>query len=91
MSTATISAIAYCDECLDEIDLIPGMIAADGNDWFLVQGGATWHPSEETMAVLGRYTTVRPDSPSGSPDLNRIENLCGTSGSSNRGEILLNR
>jgi hypothetical protein len=91
MSTATIGAIAYCDECLDETDLIPGMIAADGKDWFLVQGGATWHPSGETMADLSRYTAVLPDSPSGSPDLNQIENLGRTSGSSNRGEILLNR
>jgi hypothetical protein len=55
-STATIRAIDYCDECLDEIDLIPGMIAADGNDWFLVQAGATWHPSQETMADLSPFS-----------------------------------
>jgi hypothetical protein len=70
-----IDAFIDCDNCIDATRLIPGMIAACGNDWFLVQDGATCHTSKETMAYFCEYTTVLPNWPSGSPDLNPIENL----------------
>jgi hypothetical protein len=68
-------AVIYCDDCIDATGLIPGMIAAYGNDWFLVQDGAICHTSKETMAYLSEYATVLRNWPSGSPDLNPIENL----------------
>jgi transposase len=72
----TIDSVAYCDECIDGTGLIPGMIEAyQGHDWFIVQDGATCHSSRETMAYLTAYSTVLPNWPAGSPDLNPIENL----------------
>jgi hypothetical protein len=38
-----IDAIIDCDDCIDAIGLIPGMIAAYRNEWFLVQDGAICH------------------------------------------------
>jgi hypothetical protein len=49
--------------------------AADGNEWFLVQDGATCYTSKEIMEYLSEHATVLPNWPSGSPDLNSTENL----------------
>jgi hypothetical protein len=43
--------------------------------WFLVQDGATCHKSAETLDYLTEYCNVLENWPSGSPDLNPIENL----------------
>jgi hypothetical protein len=36
-----IDAIVHYDEHIDDTGLIPGMITAYGDDWFLVQDGPT--------------------------------------------------
>jgi hypothetical protein len=72
----TIDAISYCDDCIDDSGLIPGMNEVYGiKNWFLVQDGATCHTSRDTLEYLNQYINVLPDWPSGSPDMNPIENL----------------
>jgi hypothetical protein len=71
-----IDAIEYIDQCIDNSGLIPEMNEAYGiNKWFLVQDGAICHKAGVTMDYLTTYCHVLEKWPSGSPDLNPIENL----------------
>jgi hypothetical protein len=71
-----IDSIAYIDDCIDASGLIPEMNQVYGaRQWFLVQDGATCHKSAETSRYLKDYCDVIENWPSGSPNLNPIENL----------------
>jgi hypothetical protein len=70
-----IDATVYCNDCIDDTGPIPDMIAGCGDDWFLVQDGATCQMLKETMGYLSEYATVPLNWPSRSPDLNPFENL----------------
>jgi hypothetical protein len=72
-----IDVIVYCDECIDDPGLIPGMIAAYGDHSFLGQDGATSQSSRTIMGHLREYAAVPPNWPSGSPNFNSIEYLWG--------------
>jgi transposase len=65
------------DQCINDPGLILGMNQAYGGPktWTFMQDGASAHTSADTMAYLRTYMNVLEDWPSGSPDLNPIENL----------------
>jgi hypothetical protein len=66
----------YVDECIDGSELIPIMNAKYGAwGWTLMQDGAPAHTKGSTMDYLTTYCNVLANWPSGSPDLNPIENL----------------
>lgn len=73
----TVNSRSYCTDCIGRTGLVQGMNAAYGaENWCLVQDGATCHTSLETRRFLDRkHVTVLANWPSGSPDLNPIENL----------------
>lgn len=67
---------SYIDECIDDSGLIVGMNEIYGPfKWVLMQDGATPHTSQITLDYLNDYCNVLNDWPSGSPDMNPIENL----------------
>jgi transposase len=72
----TVDGITYIDECIDQSALIPDMNHAYGaGNWTLMQDGASAHTKAETLEYLNLMTNVLDRWPSGSPDLNPIENL----------------
>jgi hypothetical protein len=72
----TVDTETYIDDCIDATGLILGMNAAYGRmTWTLMQDGASAHTSATTMEYLRMYANVLEDWPSGSPDMNPIENL----------------
>jgi hypothetical protein len=76
MEHGTVDSEVYIEELIDQSGLIAGMNEQFGiQQWTLMQDGATAHRSMETMEYLRTYCDVLEDWPSGSPDLNPIENL----------------
>ena len=72
----SVDSISYIDDCIDGSGLIPSMNEIYGiRKWKLMQDGATAHTSKLTMDYLNSYVDVLESWPSGSPDLNPIENL----------------
>jgi transposase len=77
MESGTVTSVVYIRDCLGGSQLITGMDLAFGpNQWTLMQDGASAHTSRLTMQFLeDMHVHVLEDWPSGSPDLNPIENL----------------
>lgn len=72
----SINAESYVDDCIDGSGLIPSMNEIYGPfNWTLMQDGASPHTAQSTMDYLTAYCNVLENWPSGSPDLNPIENL----------------
>jgi hypothetical protein len=72
----TVDGITYVDECIDQSAIIPDMNQVYGvGNWTLMQDGASAHTKAETIEYLNLMTNVLEGWPSGSPDLNPIENL----------------
>jgi hypothetical protein len=76
IESGTVDAITYIDDLFDQSGLIPDMNSIYGSfKWKLMQDGTSAHTAEETMEYLSLYCQVLQSWPSGSPDLNLIENL----------------
>jgi hypothetical protein len=72
----TVDAETYVDDCIDQSGLIPEMDKKYGKwKWTLMQDGASAHTAASTMEYLKLYCNVLEAWPSGSPDLNPIENF----------------
>ena len=72
----TINTESYVDDLIDWSGIIPDMNELHGHhSWTLMQDGASVHTAQSTMEYLRLYCNVLEDWPSGSPDLNPIENL----------------
>jgi hypothetical protein len=66
----------YVGTCLAESAIISGMNEKHGfKKWTFMQDGASAHTKRSTMEFLRQRCNVLEDWPSGSPDLNPIENL----------------
>jgi hypothetical protein len=71
-----VDGATYVDECPDGSGLIPDLNRRFGvKGWTLMQDGASAHTCAATMQYLNRYINVLANWPSGSPDMNPIENL----------------
>ena len=72
----SIDAISYIDDLVDSSGIIPDMNSIHGAfGWTLMQDGASSHTAQVTIDYLKTYCNLLDDWPSGSPDLNPIENL----------------
>jgi transposase len=72
----TVTAESYVDDLIDQSGLIPDLNNIYGaRGWTFMQDGASAHTAASTMDYLRLYCDVLEDWPSGSPDLNPIENV----------------
>jgi hypothetical protein len=72
----TVDGAVYVDDCIDASGLILDMDTEYGKwNWTLMQDGASAHTAEPTLAYLRLFCNILEPWPSGSPDLNPIENL----------------
>lgn len=76
VTRGTVDADAYVDKLIQGSHIIPDMNNLHGeNAWTLMQDGASAHTAKSTMSWLQERCEVLTNWPSGSPDLNPIENL----------------
>jgi hypothetical protein len=76
VESGTVNAERYIDELLDQSGIIPDMNQKYGSrGWTFMQDGASCHTAASSIAYLNDMVNLLAEWPSGSPDLNPIENM----------------